>query len=118
MVYGNYQILECMACSELRIPEGGALSLHAPGAFFNGSCSGEDCVMLTSASAPATGKYQSPPISGGRRRWLSSALVMHSCMTRCHAACLRADDTLVHYYASTCARMSHPHGKSYECGFM
>ena len=58
------------ACSELRIPEGGALWLHVPGVVVNGSCAGEDCVVLTAASAPAIGKYQSPAISGARRRLL------------------------------------------------
>lgn len=75
------------ACSELRIPEGGALRLHAPGAVVNGSCAGEDCVVLTASSAPAIGKYQSPAISGARRRLVRSILVARSSVTRHYAVC-------------------------------
>ncbi|KAK9821312.1 hypothetical protein WJX81_000044 [Elliptochloris bilobata] len=50
--------------SDLRIPDGGCLRLHAPGAPDGNACAYGDCAVLTSTNAPRIGKFTAPKING------------------------------------------------------
>jgi len=52
------------ACSEVRLPRGGALHAYAPGATANRTRCGRDCAALGPADVPASGKLTLPLLAG------------------------------------------------------
>ncbi len=72
------------ACSEVRLPRGGALHAYAPGATANRTCCGRDCAALGPADVPASGKLTLPLLAG--------------------ASCLQCDRVVVQGYD----RVPHP----------